>query len=77
MAAGWLSTCQTKDACPSYTMVWAVARLTKKGKPDTTFGGGDGLVTLKPSRATTSSSTPMALRSAPRLDLCRRLVRPG
>jgi uncharacterized delta-60 repeat protein len=50
VAAGWLSTCQTKDTCPTYTMVWAVARFTKKGKPDPTFGGGDGLVTLKPSR---------------------------
>lgn len=52
VAAGWLSTCQQKDTCPTYTMVWAVARFTKKGKPDATFGGGDGVVTLKPSRDT-------------------------
>lgn len=54
VAAGWLSTCETKDACPTFTIVWAVARLTKAGKPDKTFGGGDGLVTLRPSRETES-----------------------
>jgi len=47
VAAGWLSTCPDGDTCPTYSMVWALARFNTNGSPDTTFGG-DGLVTIDP-----------------------------